>query len=295
MGNAAGGDLLCQTLLCPEVFWPMLLIFLTNALPPAIDAATMDFLTKDLQLSMEFLSGSELMAWAAMVFGNWSSARCSKKLDYRKMFLIGIIGVCCCGAADLALLSRWTLSLGISDAMFVLTSTAFGTLFQQFGLMTFLTMANKLTPEGNEATVYAAYCSCYNFSGSAASITGAKLLEILGTKPDALITAVMVRTGLQLVPAFLVYHMLPETLALPEKPKSKGFQMQLLVILIVSMVLSGGLSLIRLGVPVMVFRYVLPQLPVAKSLIAHFLSIGVAVAAMVAWMFIDLDGMLIFI
>merc|ERR1719272_1509113 len=86
--------------------------------------------------------------------------------------------------ADVILLSRLNVKLGIPDKAFVLGSSTLQTIVSQWMWMPGVVILSQLCRKGMEATMYALLAGCHNLGNTIASNCGAYVLLLLGSTPS---------------------------------------------------------------------------------------------------------------
>lgn len=208
--------LLVRTARRPYIWQPMLYIFLRGAIAPNLGHPMYYYVTEELGLTTEFLSAGTSLMWIMMLVGTVISKRIyhQGKSSYAASFWWGQFALTICNIFSLALVFRVHTMLGIPDAVFILGTDAIETIISHIVLLPFLNMAAQLTPPGIEATLFALFMSVSNFSGQIGSYSGALLTNALGIgvgNYEHLGLALLIRTGLMIVPLALVSKLVPDT------------------------------------------------------------------------------------
>lgn len=113
---------------------------------------------------------------------------------------------------DLALVLRLNAALGLPDELFLVGDHMLVSAIGQLKHLPFLVLAARLCPPSVEATFFAALMSVANWGGDVAQFGGAGLLSAVGvstTNFDRLWLALVIRIGCCLVPALLVFVLVP--------------------------------------------------------------------------------------
>merc|ERR1719261_2242167 len=86
--------------------------------------------------------------------------------------------------ADVVMLSRLNVRLGIPDDMMVVGGSVLQTVVGQWMWMPGVVILSQLCPKGMEATMYALLAGCHNLGNTIASNCGAYVLLLLGCNPS---------------------------------------------------------------------------------------------------------------
>lgn len=103
---------------------------------------------------------------------------------YRNLLVLTNLIFSLLSSFDLLLFTRTNVKLGIPDSVFVLSSTALGSVLNQWRWMPGIVILSYLCPKGMEATMYALLAGCHNLGNMVAASCGAWMLELLGCKPN---------------------------------------------------------------------------------------------------------------
>jgi hypothetical protein len=169
------------------------------------------YVTDVLGFSTEFLSLSNTLMWAVMLFGVTVAKRVAAA-DYGVAFFWGQIARSVINLFTMALVLRLNIPLGVPDEVFAIGTDAVETLIGRVVQLPFLTMAAKLTPPGAEATLFACFMSLSNFGRQLGSLLGVWLVSSLGIARgsyDNLWVALALRSALMLVPLPLLRWAFP--------------------------------------------------------------------------------------
>mmetsp|Transcript_1183 Transcript_1183/g.2311 ORF Transcript_1183/g.2311 Transcript_1183/m.2311 type:complete len:563 (+) Transcript_1183:119-1807(+) len=106
---------------------------------------------------------------------NWS---------YRSLLMATNVALSVLSFADVVMLSRLNIRMGVPDRAFVLGASVFQTLIAQWMWMPGVVLNSQLCPKGMEATMYALLAGCHNLGFTIASSCGALLLKWLNCAPS---------------------------------------------------------------------------------------------------------------
>lgn len=162
-----------------SVYLPVLFIFLWQA-TPSPESALFFFQTNVLHFKPEFLGRVRLAASVASLLGLGFYNTYLRKWPLKDIMLFATLVSVPLALTQLALVTRFNVTLGISDQLFALTDTAVLTALGQIAFMPTLVLAARLCPPGVEGTLFAALMSIYNASGVASNELGALLTSWLG-------------------------------------------------------------------------------------------------------------------
>mmetsp|Transcript_56383 Transcript_56383/g.132218 ORF Transcript_56383/g.132218 Transcript_56383/m.132218 type:complete len:563 (+) Transcript_56383:140-1828(+) len=105
------------------------------------------------------------------------------KWSYRSLLLAANVALSVLSFADVVMLSRLNVRMGVPDRAFVLGASVFQTLIAQWMWMPGVVLNSQLCPKGMEATMYALLAGCHNLGFTIASSCGALLLKWLNCAP----------------------------------------------------------------------------------------------------------------
>ncbi|TYZ62111.1 hypothetical protein PybrP1_012098 [[Pythium] brassicae (nom. inval.)] len=208
----------------PVCWRPMLWIFLSNALPPSLGEAMFSFKTAELRFSKAFLGflstvGSLTLLGTTALY----NAYC-RDMPFRRLFFRIQLASALVSLAELALVARLNVALGVGDRFFIFGDEILSDVVARLKHMPSLVLCAKICPPGIEGTMFALLMSIYNFSWSVSSYGGAWLctyLQISKTDFSGLAAAVTVRSAAKLVPLLLLF-MVPATTSVVSSAGDKG-------------------------------------------------------------------------
>lgn len=103
---------------------------------------------------------------------------------YRTIIVAGNLASMVLQLLNCIVFSRLNVKWGISDAYFMVCSSAIQSAVFQFGWMPGTVMLAQLVPKGLESTMYALLAGSFNLSGGMSQFSGAYLLKWLGCQPN---------------------------------------------------------------------------------------------------------------
>ncbi|KZV33488.1 transporter [Dorcoceras hygrometricum] len=163
----------------PIIFRPMIWFFLANVTVPNLSTVMFYYQTETLKLEASFLGTVRVVGWFGLMLGTFIYSRYLKKMKLRRILLCAHIGLSLLTLLDGVLVSRFNLSVGISDKFMVLFGSALSDGVNQFKFMPFLILSGQLCPPGIEGTLYALFMSINNLGSTVGSFVGAGLASIL--------------------------------------------------------------------------------------------------------------------
>jgi hypothetical protein len=93
--------------------------------------------------------------------------------SFRDMFRFTALLRCFGAVADVVIINRWNLAVGVPDrVMFMAGNAVVGPIIAAMDAMPMVALTSKLCPEGEESTVYALLASYQNYGGAVASAVG---------------------------------------------------------------------------------------------------------------------------
>lgn len=102
---------------------------------------------------------------------------------YQKMYIVGNLLVALTCLMDVVFFLRWNLILGVPDQLFVLGSSSFQSVMNEWLWMPSVVLLGQLCPRGMEAIMYANLASCHNLGNTISNNLGAYLLDLTDVKP----------------------------------------------------------------------------------------------------------------
>lgn len=106
--------------------------------------------------------------------------------SFRRAFMLTTCVQVMASIFDIAIVKRWNIALGISDAAaYLFGDAACQNVVQMLGMMPALLLTSKLCPRGAEATVFAVLAGFQNFGNNIASILGVGLTRYLDVRTSA--------------------------------------------------------------------------------------------------------------
>ena len=204
---------LCQHCKKPEVFKPMLFIFLSHAISPNYTEAMVYFMSDELGIEMWFFGVISMVGYVGLFIASTGYNVFLKTWPYRKTIAFGQVLLCLFGLIDLALVLKLYTYIGIPAEAFALGDNTLGNIIAfGFKMLPLLVLSAKICPDGVEATLFAAFMSISNFGNAVSVAFGSLLLRVFGVESGNygllwILICIQAATKLLLIP-FL--SMLPE-------------------------------------------------------------------------------------
>jgi len=118
------------------------------------------------------------------LLGIYSYQRYASAWSYRSLLIVSNTLLSFMSLLDVIMFKRWNLRAGMPDHAFLLGSSAFQYVIDQWQWMPGVVIVSQMCPQGMEATMYALLAGCHNLGTSIADSLGALLLEMLDCKPS---------------------------------------------------------------------------------------------------------------
>lgn len=132
---------------------------------------------------MIFSSG--IVASICSLGGMYIYNRYMKHWRYPWIFSFSSILCSTVGLLNIVVYTRFNIThLGISDRIFVISSSALGIILGEFNWMPAIVLLSQSCPSGLESTMYALLAGASNLSANLAGYFGAVILDHLGVTPD---------------------------------------------------------------------------------------------------------------
>ncbi|KAF0717710.1 Aste57867_2140 [Aphanomyces stellatus] len=203
--------LLCSALRVPVVWRAALFLFTATAISPSFGQIQFYFVTEELHFSEEFLGNMNALGFVFLMVGTITYNTWFKDVPFRTMFFYAHIGLALVSFAEVLLVTRRNLQLGIPDKWFVIGDAIISDIISRMKTMPLLVLCAKLCPKGIEGTFFALLMSITNMAWSTSSFWGASLCAALGIARNSyanLWIAIVVRSVMKLVP-LLFLSLLP--------------------------------------------------------------------------------------
>mmetsp|Transcript_21274 Transcript_21274/g.38828 ORF Transcript_21274/g.38828 Transcript_21274/m.38828 type:complete len:565 (-) Transcript_21274:9-1703(-) len=108
----------------------------------------------------------------------------ASRWKYRSILMVSSIAYALTNCMSAIAYKRLNLEWGISDKLFMLTSSAMQNVFQQLSWMPMTVMLAQLVPHGIESVMYALLAGSLNMGTTVANYAGALVLNLLGVTPN---------------------------------------------------------------------------------------------------------------
>ncbi|RMX67468.1 hypothetical protein DD238_001293 [Peronospora effusa] len=198
-----------KTAICTPVVWMCALwVFISHAISPAYSQIAFYFSTDVLHFTPEFLGIVSAIGFIFLMGGTMLYNLCFANVSFRRIFLVAQLSLALVSLADVVLVTRTNLELGIPDKAFVLGDHVVADVIGRLKTMPIMVLCAKLCPRGIEGTLFALLMSISNVSNSVSEFWGAMLCDWMGIAKDEydmLGTAIVVRSALKLVPIFFLF------------------------------------------------------------------------------------------
>jgi len=103
---------------------------------------------------------------------------------YHGLFLFANFLVCGVSLAALLVYTRYNLTIGIPDTVFVMSTWGVWAIVHMWMWLPGVVLLSQLCPRGVEATMYALLAGCHNLGLATASYLGASMLKVLDISPS---------------------------------------------------------------------------------------------------------------
>ncbi|CAD7930955.1 unnamed protein product [Amoebophrya sp. A25] len=131
-----------------------------------------------------YISAIGIVASVFSIFGMALYNMYAKHWNYQNILLLSNLVAMALQVVSLIVFLRWNVKWGISDAYFMVASTAITSAVLQFGWMPGTVMLAQLVPRGLESTMYALLAGSFNMSSMMSNYSGALLLKMLKCEPN---------------------------------------------------------------------------------------------------------------
>jgi len=118
------------------------------------------------------------------LFGIWCYQRYMTTWKYRNILVCTNLAYSIFALPDIVLFTRYNLTLGIPDHVFMMGSSVAQSVIFQWQWMPQVVILSYLCPKGMEATMYALLAGCHNLGNTIAANCGAVMLDYLGCTPS---------------------------------------------------------------------------------------------------------------
>ncbi|CAK4709230.1 hypothetical protein LEN26_015152 [Aphanomyces euteiches] len=199
--------LLCLALRVPVVWRAALFLFSATAISPSFGQIQFYFVTEELHFSEEFLGNMGALGFVFLMVGTITYNSFFKDVPFRTMFFFAHIGLALVSFAEVLLVTRRNLDLGIPDKWFVIGDAIISDIIGRMKTMPLLVLCAKLCPKGIEGTFFALLMSITNMAWTVSSLWGATLCTHLGIARNSytnLWIAIVIRSAMKLAPIFFL-------------------------------------------------------------------------------------------
>ncbi|KAE9025887.1 hypothetical protein PR003_g9117 [Phytophthora rubi] len=203
-----------KTAICtPVVGKCALWVFISHAITPAYTQVLFFFSTDVLHFTPEFLGTVSAIGFIFLMVGTMMYNMFFTNVSFRRIFMAAQLCLALISLADVVLVTRTNLQLGIPDKAFVLGDHVVADVIGRLKTMPIMVLCAKLCPRGIEGTLFALLMSISNVSYSVSEFWGAFVCDWMGITQDKyemLWLAIALRSALKVVPIFFLF-LIPST------------------------------------------------------------------------------------
>ena len=168
-----------ETITTPNIYLPVLFVFLWRATPSA-DSASFYFSVNDLGFKPEFLGKVNVVASLASLFGVIMYRLKLKEFPVKDLIFWTTLISVPLSLTQLLLVTHKNLEIGIPNEFFFLVDNTVLVVLGQIAFMPTLALAASLCPPGIEGTLFASLMSIYNAGGLVSQEAGALVTQWFG-------------------------------------------------------------------------------------------------------------------
>jgi folate/biopterin transporter len=197
----------------PVVWMCALWVFISHAVSPAYTQILFYFSTDVLHFTPEFLGTISAIGFVFLLGGTILYNTFLTNVSFRRIFLVAQLCLALVSLADVVLVTRANLEIGIPDKAFVLGDHVVADVIGRLKTMPIMVLCAKLCPRGIEGTLFALLMSISNVSYSVSEFWGAFVCDWMGIAKDEydmLWLAIVLRSALKVVPIFFLF-LIPST------------------------------------------------------------------------------------
>ncbi|CAI5735985.1 unnamed protein product [Hyaloperonospora brassicae] len=195
--------------ICTPVIWMCALwVFISHAISPAYTQVLFYFSTDVLHFTPEFMGTVAAIGFIFLMVATILYNSFFTNVSFRRIFLVSQLCLALVSLADVVLVTRKNLTLGIPDKAFVLGDHVVADVIGRLKTMPIIVLCAKLCPRGIEGTLFALLMSISNVSYSISEFWGALFCDWVGItkdKYDMLGIAIVVRSAFKVVPIFFLF------------------------------------------------------------------------------------------
>ncbi|XP_028797283.1 probable folate-biopterin transporter 4 [Neltuma alba] len=170
---------LCCAFRQPMILRPMSWFFLAHVINPDLSTVVFYYQTEVLKLQASFLGTARVFGWLGLMLGTFIYNHHFKYMKLRRILMCAHVGLSLVNLQQIIVVSRISITYGISDKTMVLWGSALGDAINQFKFMPFLILSGQLCPPGIEGTLFALFMSINNLGSTLGSFVGAGLASVL--------------------------------------------------------------------------------------------------------------------
>lgn len=191
----------------PEIALPLAWFAASYAVIPAVGGSLFFFQTQHLKIHPTYLGLAKVIGQMGLLMGSLMYNKYLKKASPRRVLTAVQILLSACTLADIVLVSRLNIKLGIPDQMYVLGASAFVEAIGQFKILPFTVLLTQLCPAGSEGSLLAFFMSCHCLAMILSGYLGTMLstvLRISASNFGGLGIGIVVQSLAALIPLFWI-------------------------------------------------------------------------------------------
>ncbi|EFJ32934.1 hypothetical protein SELMODRAFT_84569 [Selaginella moellendorffii] len=163
----------------PEILLPLLWFMGSYAVIPTLSGTIFYYQSQALKINPVYLGVAKMLGQAGLLAGSMLYERYLKPVPLRRLVGCVQILLSVCMLADIGLVNRINLQLGIPDHFYILGASAFVEAIGQFKILPFMVFFAKLCPAGCEGSLLAFFMSCQCLSCIVSGYLGVALASFL--------------------------------------------------------------------------------------------------------------------
>ena len=202
----------------PTIHRSLIFLYLSSMISPSYPELMVYYMKDELNFTTTFLSIINTTGFIALALGSLCYSSFFKLWNFRSIVALGQILMTLVSLLDLALVTRFNLTLNIPDTVFALGGDSVQNMVGfAFKGMPIMVLSAKLCPEGIEATLFALFTSVMNLSSASSVFFGGVLTEALGVSADdysLMWVLMLVRSLTKLIPLVFI-NLLPSRVVQP--------------------------------------------------------------------------------
>lgn len=191
----------------PEIARPLAWFAASYAVIPALGGSLFFYQTQYLNIHPTFLGLAKVMGQMGLLAGSLIYNRYLKKTSPRQVLMAVQVLLSVCMLADILLVSRLNIKLGIPDHLYVLGASAFVEAIAQFKVLPFSVLLTQLCPAGSEGSLLAFFMSCHCLASILSGYMGTILASFLHLSADSFVglpLGILIQSVAALIPLFWI-------------------------------------------------------------------------------------------